>query len=165
MSAERRQREMVRRLGAKFFNTEELVPLGRHSSFATYDMAFAMWCDARICDFAWVAVAHQLDLLSDKLGLIDHAWLFGFPREKAPGEPWGLVIEPYVAEDKAHALAHLANDAMADWQVTTHALPAAESSWSPGRCIPIVSIMGDAAPAFLNAAVSWGLQHLKPRGY
>ncbi len=156
-----RQLALAKRIGAEFCDCDNLIPLGSHSSFSVSSMSWDMWYDERICDLAWWAVGKQIEAHAGQAHVIDHAWVIGFGGK--PHEPWALVTEPYIADDAATAIIHLANDAMAEWSVRVHLLPAVDSSWNPGQCRPIVATFNKGCVgSFMRTAVTWAIEALHP---
>jgi hypothetical protein len=134
-----RQNTLARYIGTEFCGCDELIPLGRHSSYVvaisppkTRGHAFAWWC-----------IGRHIEAAANRAGshvIIDHAWLAGLDKTN---EPLALVTEPYIAEATAQQLVGLASEAMANIGVTVHLLPASASSWNPLSCRPIVVVLYD----------------------
>jgi hypothetical protein len=152
------RRGLAKRIGIKFCNCGNMIPLGPQASFDVPSFLPNPFV-ARLCDLAWRAVARQIHAAAGWPNVIDHAWLVGFKDE--PREPWALVTEPYITEDAGTTLIASANRAMFQWGIQVHLLPTADSALAPGRCRPVVATLDDGwAGAFVRAAVPWELNAL-----
>lgn len=129
---------LAKHIGRTYCETDKLVPLGRHGSFSVppIPLELRVWAGERLCDIAWWVVANRL-------GGIDHAWLFGWP--DATREPWGLVTEPYADMDSALDTVRTASEAMPrwDWGIEFYALRPEQGSWNPPSCVPIIAVNRD----------------------
>jgi hypothetical protein len=153
-----KRKYLAKVIGERYCGTSKLIPL---DDFHQPSRAFLFDCfsDARICDAAWWGVGEKLTEAAADIGrVIDHAWLIG--RGDPPREPWGLVTEPYIPSRCATQIKRKADKLMAGWGIDIQILSPDESTWNPGNCLPIVSIVeAHSYEAFIRLAM---MEVLKP---
>lgn len=157
----KRQKALARTIGVEFCNTPNLKPLMRQGQFyrpplPATDTWLAQLAMDNLSSIAFAAVAAKLETISGHWHIIDHAWLAGY--DDTAAEPWALVTEPYAEGSDVKSIELLAADAMPEWGIEIHVLPASRSSWNPGHCIPIIATIGIRGYAnFFRKAIPWAI--------
>jgi len=139
-----RQSDLTMKIGQDILGAHRLKPLGPQGSYPGPTIGLGNldleWeSNQRMFDIAWWSVAEKAEQIAGEIGagrVMDHAWAIGYVSH--PFEPWAMVTEPYISEERARLAAEAVMTRLAHWSVRARALTAADSSWNPGQCVPIV---------------------------